>query len=289
MKPTALKTIIYILFGILFLIVSIIGYKFIQLSKKNELLNITLQAKIDQISKKYKRDSIEFAKVNSEALSEMKQELKEFTVGNTTNKSKKNSRILGKKNIPKAYQPKPYISQTPKLTNTSKKTLIAPKKNPIKVTQTKPITKKIASKPIEKKVSIPTNSTKRSKIIHGIPALDNAFNINSVDKSPIYPGCETSPSEFEKKNCFASKVASYVLYNFNKNTAKETNKAKIRILFVINKNGHSKLIKSVGYWPSKITNEAKRVIKSLPKMTPGMVNNKTVSVKYSLQIPLTIY
>lgn len=127
------------------------------------------------------------------------------------------------------------------------------------------------------------------KTKHNNPLLDNAENINEIGQSPIYPGCEYITTNNEMKKCFATKISRYLLSNFNSSnfTNKKLKKGlnKVRVLFIIDKNGYAKFGKLTGQWPDEVYREAKRVVESTPKMIVGKSQNKNVSVKYSLLIP----
>jgi len=152
-------------------------------------------------------------------------------------------------------------------------------------TSTKQITyKKQPSKSSIKPIINPT-----TKIIHNNYLLDHAENINEIDQSPIYPGCEYISTNSERKKCFATKISRYILDHFqssnfnNKNLKKGLN--KVRVLFIIDENGYPKFGKLTEQWPNEVYLESKRVIESTPKMIAGKSHNKNVPVKYSLLIP----
>jgi len=131
-----------------------------------------------------------------------------------------------------------------------------------------------------------------SNLVYSNSILNNAVNFNDIEVSPIYPGCENKYSERDKKNCFATKLSNYVLDNFNATNFNKTNLKKgynnVRVLFVIDNKGNSKVGKIVGKWPQNVKTEINRVIHSTPKMTPGKYHNNAISVKYSFKIPFLI-
>lgn len=107
--------------------------------------------------------------------------------------------------------------------------------------------------------------------------IDDGKAINNtaqLDKLPEFPGG-------------INKFYSYVGNNFKKPEIDETNKMRIFVSFVIEKDGSMtdiKVIKDPGYGLGK---EAIRVLKSLnTKWSPGIINSKPVRTSYNL--PITI-
>ena len=95
-----------------------------------------------------------------------------------------------------------------------------------------------------------------------------------------------------KKLCFISKISLHTQEKIDKsiiqNYGLNYGIKKIRVLFIIDENGITKVKKIIGTWPINIKNEIKRAIETAPKMKPGMLNGNVTPVKYSLQIPLNI-
>jgi beta-lactamase regulating signal transducer with metallopeptidase domain len=111
-----------------------------------------------------------------------------------------------------------------------------------------------------------------------------------VDQSPVFPGCEDSSKDDQKK-CFSDQITKHVANNFNSKSADNLNLNKgvqrIVTTFKINKSGEVSELK-VKATHSDLEVEAKRVINSLPKMVPGMHEGKTVNVTYALPINFNI-
>ncbi len=137
-----------------------------------------------------------------------------------------------------------------------------------------------------------TYNAKKNVLVYHNKALNKAENINKIDSSPIYPGCENKNSERDKKSCLLTSVSKFSINNFNTSIAKEANLSKgiyeTRVLFVIDKNGYSKAYKVLGNWHPKIKNELKRIIRQLPKMKPGKTENQNIDVKYSIKLPFIV-
>ena len=136
------------------------------------------------------------------------------------------------------------------------------------------------------------NFQNNNNLIHNNYILDTAENINDIDLVPVYNGCENLTSEKERKNCFAINISKHILNNFNTENIQSIGLKKginkVRVLFIIDKNGYAKIGKLVGEWPHKIYENTKKTIKSIPKMKPGYDNNKPVPIKYSLLIPFIV-
>ena len=107
-----------------------------------------------------------------------------------------------------------------------------------------------------------------------------------VDEAPVYPGCEDLASNEEKKTCLSREVTMFVNLNFNTSLGKKLNLTGLNRIFVqfrINSDGVVEVVK-VRAPHEALEEEAKRVVKSLPKMVPGRQNGKKVGVLYSLPI-----
>ncbi|WP_151893388.1 hypothetical protein [Patiriisocius marinistellae] len=113
-----------------------------------------------------------------------------------------------------------------------------------------------------------------------------ARNIQDLDKPPIYPGCEHHLFNDALKKCMSYEMRKHILVNFNKRIADSLlleGIQKIYISFKINKEGDVVNIKARAPHPLLI-NEGERVISLLPKMTPGYLKEKAVSLLYALPI-----
>jgi hypothetical protein len=108
-----------------------------------------------------------------------------------------------------------------------------------------------------------------------------------IEEAPIYPGCSGTKSE--KKACFSQELKKYIQQNFNFELANElglsAGRKRIFISFKINENGFIAEVNARA--PHiKLKNEAIRVLTLLPQMIPGKQRGRSVAVRYSL--PLTI-
>src|SRR5690606_19417834 len=107
-----------------------------------------------------------------------------------------------------------------------------------------------------------------------------------VEQIPIYPGCEKIKDKEEQKICMNEKIHGLFGKEFNTGIGEQMElKGKYRsfVVFTINNAGEIVDIKTRGP-NTRLEEEAERVAKMLPKMTPGKQRGKSVSVSYSLPI-----
>jgi hypothetical protein len=115
-------------------------------------------------------------------------------------------------------------------------------------------------------------------------SVDVPFAI--IEQVPLFPGCENLASNEEQKKCMTNKITDFVGANFDTKIGKALNLTgvnRVIVQFKIDENGNVVDVKSRAPHP-KLEEEAKRVINSLPQMTPGEQNGKAVGVMYSLPI-----
>lgn len=112
----------------------------------------------------------------------------------------------------------------------------------------------------------------------------------SVQNKPIFAGCE-GLSEKESKKCFDRKMRRLIQRYFDTNLANElglkSGKHRITTQFVIDKSGEITNVEIVAPHP-KLEKETQRVVKRIPKFTPGKQQNKPVKVKYTLPISFRV-
>ncbi len=111
-----------------------------------------------------------------------------------------------------------------------------------------------------------------------------------IENVPIYPGCENQADNLSRKKCMSAKINALIHQEFNTNLGAELGLYginRIYVVFKIDEFGNVIDIKSRG--PHKVLEaEAERVIKMLPKMSPGKQRNRPVSVVYTLPITFEV-
>jgi len=110
-----------------------------------------------------------------------------------------------------------------------------------------------------------------------------------IEQVPTFPGCKGNKEALKK--CFNKKMQKHFVRKFDSDLPNELGlspgKKRIIMLFKIDKNGNISDIKARAPHP-KLQQEAVRIIKLLPKMTPGMQRGKPVGVKYTLPMRIDV-
>ncbi|MCK8522438.1 energy transducer TonB [Aquimarina sp. D1M17] len=107
-----------------------------------------------------------------------------------------------------------------------------------------------------------------------------------IENVPIFPGCENAGGNAAKKKCMSDKVKKFVNRKFNTELGSELGLSgvnRIYVRFKIDRAGNIVGVQARGPHP-RLEKEAQRVVKLLPKMTPGKQRGKAVGVLYSLPI-----
>jgi len=110
-----------------------------------------------------------------------------------------------------------------------------------------------------------------------------------IEEAPIFPGCKGNKAQ--RKKCLQEKITEHVNRKFNTELAGELGleqgNKKVYVQFRIDKTGTITDIRARG--PHiRLEKEAIRVVRSLPKMIPGMQRGRAVSVRYTLPITLRV-
>lgn len=110
-----------------------------------------------------------------------------------------------------------------------------------------------------------------------------------IENVPVYPGCKGNNKEL--KACFTKKLTNYFSKKFDTDLSQElglsAGKKKLFVVFRINKSGNVVDVKVRAPHPV-LEKEVKKIISSLPKMTPGKQRNSPVSVSYSIPITFEV-
>ncbi|MCC4226931.1 M56 family metallopeptidase [Zunongwangia profunda] len=111
-----------------------------------------------------------------------------------------------------------------------------------------------------------------------------------IEEVPVFPGCEYLKSNQERKECMSQKIAEFVAKEFDtkigNDLLEEGDLVRVIVQFKIDETGNIRDIRARAPVP-ELEEEAKRVVNSLPQMTPGKQRGKAVGVVYSLPISFT--
>lgn len=139
-------------------------------------------------------------------------------------------------------------------------------------------------------VETSNNNTKTQTASSKIPISDNSNGISkhenatkndiileSVEKSPIFPGGKTELAKFINTNLHYPTVAQ-----------EEGIQGSVRVKFVVTQSGDIGEIKVIRSRHPELDKEAVRIIKMLPKFIPGEHNGKKVKVWHTILIPFKL-
>jgi protein TonB len=108
-----------------------------------------------------------------------------------------------------------------------------------------------------------------------------------IENVPVYPGCENAGNNDAKKKCMSDKVMKFVQKKFDSELANDlgldSGRQRISVQFKIDKKGNVVNVRARAPHP-RLEQEAIKVVKALPKMTPGRQRGKAVGVLYALPI-----
>ena len=115
-----------------------------------------------------------------------------------------------------------------------------------------------------------------------------AQNINSYEKPPVFPNCESVPVD-SLKACFKSELGQYVYQNFQvpQVVVEEDYTGNIKVLFEVDQEGKFKVLYVDAVY-QELKDETNRVFENMPTVQPGTYNSNPIFFQYSLtiQIPL---
>ncbi|MEP0263625.1 energy transducer TonB [Dokdonia sp.] len=136
---------------------------------------------------------------------------------------------------------------------------------------------------------IPTNIIETTKEVI-IDDPETIVDFVVIEDVPVFPGCEGLTTNEDRKACMNSKISKFIGRKFRSEKGEGLGLEGVNRIFVqftIDKSGVVTNIKTRG--PRKeLEQEAGRVVKLLPKMTPGKQRGVPVGVVYNLPISFTI-
>ena len=110
-----------------------------------------------------------------------------------------------------------------------------------------------------------------------------------IEDVPVFPGCKGNKAALKK--CFNQKMQKHFSKKFDSDLPNDLGlspgKKRIIMLFKIDKTGNFVDIRAKAPHP-RLQKEAIRIIKLLPKMTPGRQRGKPVGVKYTLPMRIEV-
>lgn len=160
---------------------------------------------------------------------------------------------------------------------------------------------KLSSSVSSKKTSVSTNEKqnykdpKQKKVIANIKTNEGEeaegeiddVKFASVKQGPIFPGCQNA---LDKSKCMILKINEFVRKNFDVGFGSQldlSGRNRVVVQFTIDKYGNVTEVSAEGPHRS-LEDEAIRVIKNLPKMTPGVQNGQNIDMSYDLPINIII-
>ena len=132
--------------------------------------------------------------------------------------------------------------------------------------------------PINFKLTDDETSSKENKAYDIGPGVAFA----TVDEVPVFPGCENITN---KRDCFNEQIQKHIGKNFSypKEAQDKGIEGRVSVMFMITSEGVIENIKMRG--PDKLLeDEVERIIKKLPKMTPGKQRGENVNVPFSIPV-----
>lgn len=110
-----------------------------------------------------------------------------------------------------------------------------------------------------------------------------------IEDVPVYPGCKGNKDQL--RACLQEQITKHVNKNFNSELASDLGLPpgvkRIFVMFKIDKDGSITDVQARAPHV-RLQEEAVRVVKKLPKMTPGKQRGRPVGVKYSLPIAFKV-
>jgi len=126
------------------------------------------------------------------------------------------------------------------------------------------------------------------KLLLTLLLLNFVFTFSQNEKSPVFIGCENE-TLVNIESCFFSKVKNTVENEFKvpQIVKNDDYKGVLRVVFNVTKSGEFKVLYVNSIYP-ELENEARRVFKTLPKITPATYNGRAVEKQYILPLGIPI-
>jgi len=116
------------------------------------------------------------------------------------------------------------------------------------------------------------------------PKVEEIFKV--VEQMPRFPGCENESDDNAKKQCATKKMLEFIYKNIKYPAIARENgvEGTAVISFVVEKDGSvsaPKVVRDIG---AGCGGEALRVVKKMPKWTPGKQRGRSVRVQFNLPV-----
>lgn len=118
------------------------------------------------------------------------------------------------------------------------------------------------------------------------PENDKVYSMIGLERVPVFPGCEMLTDNNQRRECMSAEIGKLINRRFDTEIANQiglNGNQRIYVSFVINKNGELDQLQVRAPHP-RLEREAERVVKMIPKMMPGIQNNREVDVMFTLPI-----
>jgi protein TonB len=122
------------------------------------------------------------------------------------------------------------------------------------------------------------------------PVENTVYSLIGVERVPVFPGCEMLTDNNQRRECMSTEIGKLIYRRFNTELAGElglTGNQRIYVSFVIDKKGELSQLQVRAPHP-RLEREAERVVKMIPKMMPGIQNNREVEVRFTLPIVFNV-
>lgn len=119
-----------------------------------------------------------------------------------------------------------------------------------------------------------------------VPVDNTVYSLIGVERVPVFPGCEMLTDNNQRRDCMSAEIGKLISRRFNTELAGElglNGNQRIYVSFVIDKRGELGQLQIRAPHP-RLEREAERVVKMIPKMMPGLQNNREVDVRFTLPI-----
>ena len=132
------------------------------------------------------------------------------------------------------------------------------------------------------KQNIDTSGTSAATDTSGRAGL----SVSAVHTLPVYPGCEGAGTREEQFACLNQMIRTLIGRNvrYPDMARKKVIEGRVWIALVIDTKGYADEVWVERSVDPLLDQEALRVIKMLPRMTPATVDGKPVNIRYSIPI-----